>query len=384
MPSAKLVLGFTAIASVLTVPGLASAQTCASDAECGKGLSCQVDPSTSKTAVICRDGDAGGVCTPVPADASPSTCQLAACVTVADCGPEMICNSQTITTCTGGTAVAVKCDPTTGCDAAPVAPDPVICTDTTSSRCAYKWQMPCNLDADCGDGFTCQPTATVSCSGSSGSAPAGSTGTASAGAGGESGSGTGGLPAPLPSALDAGTPTPVTCTTTTSFPGSCQPKATTCTMNSDCPSLWTCEATNVGTGVSGGTATSTPTAPAGSAPMAVDAGASVAVPPPATSTVMRCQPPASATQGYGTPLGVDVANSTKGTADAGAATGSTTPPSPSVPTTNGGPGSGQTAATTGGGSGCSFADGNSASGPAWLFGVLAVLGLALARRSRRD
>ena len=378
MPSAKLVFGFTAIATALMAPGLALAQTCSSNADCAKGLICQADATTTTPVAICYDGDAGGACTPVGnPPALVMRCQLAPCATVADCGPDMVCDSHTVTSCPTSPG-SVKCDPTTGCDAG--APDPVACTDTISSLCAYKWQLPCNADADCGAGFTCQPSVMGICSGSSGSAPNGGTGTASAGTGG--GSGSTGVPAPLPVAMDAGTLTPVTCQTITSFPGSCQPKATTCAVNTDCPSVWTCVASNVGTAVSGGTATGGTATSGGSAPVALpDGGAPVVVPPPVTTTVLTCQPPYSAT-------GSTTHDSGSATAiksgDAGAVTGSTTPPVPATPGNNGGPTTPQTAATTGSGGGCSLAASQPSSGTVWLLGLLAVLGLALARRGRMD
>lgn len=374
MPSAKLILGLTAIATTLMVPGLGHAQTCTSDADCAKGLSCQANPIVTPAVAICYDGDGGGVCKPVdnPPPVATSSCQAATCVTSADCGPTMVCNSQTTTSCTGGTPVSVKCDPTTtACDAG-VVPDPVpvSCTDTTISKCMYKYELPCNADTDCGDNFTCQPTTSGMCSGSTGVATGG-TGTASAGVDG--GSDTGGVPTPLPSDVDAGTATPVTCTTVTSYPGSCQAKPVSCTVDADCPATWTCV-----TGASTGTAVSSGPATAGSAPMAIDAGVPVVVPPPVTTTTSACQPPSThGTYTSGSTLGTDIAKT--GTADAGAAQGSTTPPSPIVPAGNGS-GTGQTAAATTDGGGCSV--GGEASGAGWVLSVLGLLGLALARRRR--
>jgi MYXO-CTERM domain-containing protein len=97
--------------------------------------------------------------------------------------------------------------------------------------------------------------------------------------------------------------------------------------------------------------------------------------------VFTCQPP------YGTYRGTTV-DTTQGTgtavtsADAGTAKGSTTPPTPVAPSANGGPSTGQTAATTAGG-GCSLTAGDLSSDPAWLLGLLALVGLFIARRSRK-
>src|SRR5450759_62701 len=220
MTSRRLILGLAVIASALCLPGLGHAKTCTSDADCAKGLSCQMDATATTPVGICFDGDIERPCaTMIDAGPASMSCQAAPCVTNADCGQDMVCNSQIFTSCSGETPVAVKCDPTTACDAG-AAPQPVVCTDTIVSACAYNWELPCNVDADCGAGFTCQPTVTGMCSGSSGGTAAGSSGTASAGTGGASGSG--GVPTPLPPELDAGAvPPPATCTTVTSFPGYC-------------------------------------------------------------------------------------------------------------------------------------------------------------------
>ena len=382
MTSRRLNLGFAVIASTLCLPGLGHATTCASDADCAKGLSCQADATASTPAILCYDGDAGGACAPADNPTSQTmSCQAAPCLTSADCGQDMVCNGQTVTSCTGGTPVAVKCDPSSSCDAG-VTYEPQTCTDTIVSACAYNWELPCNVDVDCGAGFTCQPTVTGMCSGSSGGGTStGSTGTASAGTGGAGGAG--GVPIPLPPELDAGAvPPPVTCTTVSSFPGYCQAKATSCTVDSDCPSVWTCMTSNV--------ATTAPSVPMGTDASAVvqfsDAGAPTPVPAPATATG-TCEPPAGVRNG-GQPTGTVDTKGEVATADAGAAgpttgptKGTTTPPSPTAPG-QGGTTTGQTAATTSGGGGCSIAASGLSSDPAIILGVLAVLGLALTRRRR--
>jgi hypothetical protein len=379
MPSARLILGTIAIATTLMVPGLGRAQICTTDADCAKGLRCQTDGNVTTTAP-CLVSDGGTACTPVVAP-TPATmsCQAAPCATDADCGTNMVCYRQTSTTCTGGTPVAVKCDPTTGCDAAAVpVPEPVICTDTVTSTCAYKWELPCNTSAECGDGFTCQPMTYGMCSGGSGTAT-GSTGTSSSGVGG--GSGSGGTAVPVPPDMDAAVPAPVTCTTVTSYPGSCVANPVSCTTAAECPSGWTCALVTTGTAVAGGPSI------APGAPVAVDAGV-ISVPPPpvVTTTTGTCQPPTTqGTRGTSTGGGYDTGKTGGATAlestDGGASQASTTPPTPTAPSTPSanGPGTTQTAASTGGGGGCNMSAGL-ASGPLGLLAALAVLGLLAKRR----
>jgi hypothetical protein len=406
MTSAKRIVGSIAIALTLMVSGPARAQTCTSDGDCPKGLSCQADPVVSPPVAICYDGDGGGACTPVTTTSTPvatSSCRAASCASAADCGEDMVCNSQTSSVCTGGTPVAVKCDPSTGCDPTTTpAPVPATCTDTTVSSCAYTWEMPCNLDSDCGANFTCQPTTYGMCSGSAGSggtstgtatsggsgvATPGTTGSGSAGSTGTSsgsggGSGTSGAPAPapapMPAAIDGGVPEPGTCTTVTSYPGYCAAKVIACTTDSDCPSSWTCAMANTGTVVATAPGTT------GSAPVGVDAGAATPAPAPAPSTTGSCTPPTSnGTRYYGPGTGVDVgttASVPKSTADAGEATGSTTPPTPTTAGGNGATGSTQTAASTGGGGGCNLGGGHGAPGGTLL--LLAMAALAVARRRK--
>jgi hypothetical protein len=249
-----------------------------------------------------------------------------------------------------------------------------VCTDTVIHTCAYKYELPCNADAECGEGFTCQPTTYGMCTGS---APSSGGGTASS-SGGSASSGTGGAvatetAAPVPPDMDAGAAPEVTCTTVSTYPGYCSPKSIPCATAADCLAGWTCATVNTGTAVGGATA----------APLGIDAGVAVAVPPPPeTTTTSLCQPP-STRGAYG---GTATKGSDQGTValkgDGGTATGSVTPPTPQVPGNTNVPTTEQTnAAATAGGGGCSLG-GGLASGSAWLLGVLAALGLPLARRRR--
>jgi MYXO-CTERM domain-containing protein len=384
MASARLILGTIVIATTLMAPGLGRAQTCTTDADCAKGLSCQDDGKVATTAP-CLASDGGTECTPV-VTTTPATksCQAAPCATDADCGTNMVCYHQPSTICTGSAPVTVACAPNTACDAGAVpAPEPPVCTDIVTSTCAYRWEVPCNADADCGDGFTCQPMSYGSCSSGSGTATAG-TGTASSGSGVGGGTGSAETPTPVPppDVVDAGVATPVTCTEVTSYPGSCVANPVSCSADADCPSGWTCALVTTGTAVSDGTST-TP-----GAPVAVDGGAVVAPPPVVTTTTGTCRPPTIRNPGGTTTDGTYDSPKTGGTvdlaaADAGASQASTTPPSPTVPSTPAANDPGtttQTAASTGGG-GCNVGAG-ATGGPLGLLAALGVLGILVARRRR--
>ena len=384
MTLGKPLLWITALATIISIPQLGQAQTCVSTKDCPRGMTCQADSTTPTPTPACPPG-AEAECPPVTQPSAPSmTCQPAPCQVDADCGQGMVCHSQTTTVCTGG--AAAKCDPNTTCTSVP-SPTVPTCTDTTTSQCVYTWDLPCNADADCGDGFVCQPSTMGSCSGSGSSTGGTDTGTASSGTGGGSGSGELSVPPPLP-AFDAGVPTAVVCTTTTSFPGSCQAKVTSCNVDSDCPSIWTCVASSVSITI-------------GTAPSPTDAGAApISTPPTTTSTPIStatatstattaktCQSPYSypprtvgLTGGTGTSQSADNGASP----DAGAPTKGATTATPPSPTVAGGgensTGTQTTAATTGGG--CVVGAGALPVSPAFLLGLLGAVGLLFRRRNR--
>jgi MYXO-CTERM domain-containing protein len=390
MTPRKALLIVATLAAPLFVAYPSLAQTCTTDADCGPGLSCQAAGTVTKSCPV------GGDCT---LDGTPTVvmaCQPAPCTSDANCGSGMVCGSQTTTTCSGSTGAPVKCDPAAGCEAVPTPPPEETCTTSTRSFCAYRWQLPCNADVDCGDGFVCQPSVMGTCSGgtpvdvgSTGTGTTGSAGTSSGTAsGGSSSSGTGGAAgtAPTPSTPDTGVTTTPVCTTTTYYPGSCQPKAKTCAVDSDCPSTWTCASI-----VSGSDGT------AGRDPMPVDGGATTEPAPTGEPPIMSsdpiitrvCQSPTGYPTRGGLPedgtgsvsLGTDQAS--KG-ADAGTAggAGSTPPPTPSVPATDDDTNTAKpTGATTGGG-GCSVSGASHGSNVALWLGLVGLLALRGWRRGR--
>jgi MYXO-CTERM domain-containing protein len=347
-------LALAAMLFCLAAASTASAQTCTTDADCLQGFSCVVSGTSASTP--CKGAD----CASTPPD-DPivyKSCQPKACSADADCGAGMVCHEETSTACSGSGGGPV-CAPNGGCDAGPVT---VMETCTTTSRklCAFKWELPCNVDSDCGAEFICNPSVSGICSAGSGSAPPAST---SGGTGGTAG--TDSRANTAPAAVDASAPV---CTTTTSFPGWCAPKATTCATNSDCPSGWTC--TTAPMPEPAQTRGSQPANDGGAAtPALFDAGATT------TPAVKQCVGP----YGYGYPTrgvtdgnGTGTSSSSGGTAGAGGGTSSPVPPAGS---------------SAGGPTGTDYGPhGGCAVGPAHGGSAFALLGFAallLAYRRRR-
>jgi len=242
-----------------------AAGSCTVTADCPHGFVCETYVVDTKPADGCtKDAPCGAL----EAATTAGACVPATCATSADCGTDMVCHTETTQACSGGSAGA--CAPNTKC--APLPPIESVCTTHTTSTCTYRWQLPCNADSDCGGAFTCVPATRTSCPSRSGGGATASDGTSggsgTTGAGGSGVSEGAGTP---PAATKPGSATPpdgdvAECTTTTAFPGTCQPTATTCQADSDCPSAWTCADVS-GAGNSGGDGAGpvgTGTAPGGS------------------------------------------------------------------------------------------------------------------------
>ncbi len=347
---------FLALATMvfsLAAASTASAQTCTSDGDCLQGFSCVV--SGTSASPPCKGAD----CAP-PTTTDPvvyKSCQPKACSADSDCGVDMVCHEETSTGCSGGGS-RPACAPNTDCDAGVVTVTET-CTTTSHKFCAFKWQLPCNADSDCGAAFTCNPSVSGTCSGGFGTASPAST---SGGAAGTAGTDSRANSAP-PDAVDASAPV---CTTTSSFPGWCAPKATTCATNSDCPSGWTC--TTVPGPAPAQTRGSVPASDGGaSAPALLDAGA-----PTSPMPVQQCVGP----YGYGYPMGGatdgrGTSTSTGGTAGAGGG-------APSVPPAGSAAG-GPTGTDYGPHGGCAVGPAHGGS----AFALLGFAALLLAYRRRR-
>jgi MYXO-CTERM domain-containing protein len=355
----RLSLSFGALAILLASASTARAQACKDTTECPKGFVCQQHYTTTPTEPPAVDGGAAptasdtptstGAALPAPGVAPPpgGSCFPAPCANDSECGAGMVCLSSKTSECT---APAIACAPGTKCD----LPAPT-CVDKIVSTCAYKWQLPCNTDLDCGANFVCNPSVIGTCSGGGG------TGTPGTNASDPAAGAPQDLRAPLP---------PDQCTTTTSFPGYCQPKAATCTADSECPADWSCKAIASTTPVTDG-----PAVDAGAGTSSGGNGSSAGVAPPASlpkpqDTAKVCVSPL----GYGGTATRDdkpVDTSKPGT-------GNPEPQTPNVPPT-GKPAVGESADGSPK-AGCAVGGGAGSSLALVAFGIV---GLALARR-RRD
>ena len=387
MRSTTILLSLGSLALAFALPSVAAAQDCKVDADCPRGFACELYDVTTPPSACTKDA-------PCPVDQAASTaptvagsCRPATCQTDTDCGTDMVCHSETYQECSGGSAGG--CAPDTKCDPAP--PIESVCTQKTVSTCAYRWQLPCSVDTDCGAGFTCLASVKTTCptrSGGSSSGSGGGSGTTTSvtGGTGSTGTATGSSPTSGTATGTSGATETIPpdsvaeCTTSTSFPGYCQPTAATCTTDTDCPAAWTCQsvpgANDVGgvTGSgssSGGTATGGPATPADGSgngtPSPATQPAATTDPktvPPSPPTVLTnvCVSPFGDTAGRG------------GTLTGGSASDPASPPTGTKESV-------QDAHMAPASSGCSI--GASAGGHATSWSVASLVLLALARAGRR-
>ena len=366
----KLVFTLAVMTMILTGGATAAraAQVCSIAADCPHGFVCQLAEAVPPTSVDCTKDKPCPAVQPAALFAPGGTCVPATCATDADCGTDMVCHTQTTEACSGGSAIA--CAPNTKCD--PPPPTDTVCTKQTTSSCAYRWQLACNTDSDCGAAFNCVPSTQTTCPTRSGggTSPSGS----SSGAGGSAVSVDVATP-PKEGNATGSSGSVAECTSTTSFPGSCQPKATTCTADTDCPSAWTCVELSV---PSGGSAVGTGGSTGSDAPLPAEQPTSTpsvgiatdvsTTPPDATGSQKVCVSP------YG-----DFARG--GTLTSGGSTGGSASDPTSPTNEKGAPPAADAAHNASSGGGCAVAAHDTAD--AWSVAAgLALLGLALGSRRR--
>jgi len=336
---------------------------CSSDSDCSKGFTCQMTGvSGCPPVAACPLGGSGADCAVTPCEPQVvSDCEPGPCSTDSDCADGMVCHADVIEGC--ATPACAPGETYAGLDAGG-------CTTTTVSTCVPPYDLPCQVNSDCGAGFNCVPDTITACSGTAvvGSATTGGAVTASGSASGGAGA-SGGLP--TPDAADAGAPTslppilvdagalpPPTCTTTTLSTSSCIAQTILCSTDADCPTSWTC--------VSPPSAVSTACVevePAENTSVAVSCEAGVSTPAP-----MQCVPPY-----YTVTSGAGVANSTgSGLTTGGAVAPSAAPSSPA----GGANGTGSDMA----GGGCQIGSRSTDTGAPGLFALVGLFGAALRRR----
>lgn len=354
------------------------AQTCGPSQDCPQGFTC-VQSTVAGTTPACPPDSDCPKADPTP-PAPVYQCQPKTCQTDSECGAGMVCFTETSTACSGGAAVP-PCPPNSDCPA-PVKTE-TMCTTTTRSTCAFKWQLPCQNDASCGDGFTCHPTVIGACSGSAGVGSAGSaSGDGGAGAGSATASAGDRPPSSAPSIPgDASVPE---CTTVMSFPGYCTPTRTSCVADSDCPAGWTC--IDEPPAMSGsGVATPVKGAPAPApVPVAADAGAPPAAQPVAPPTVVTVdagpsQKTCAAPYDLGARYNTGQSSTTSGGAPSGSPDSSKGGAGASAPTVPAA--AGNSGAPSGGG--CSIDAGGDAARASGLI-LFTLLGILAVHRLRRS
>lgn len=310
--------------ATFSVKAAHASTSCGTDADCGKGFSCQVTGGAGCASPACPPGETCDAAPPCN-DVVFKSCEPATCTTDSDCGADMVCYQASAVACP-----AIACAKGANCP-------PVVC-DPAPKQCTPKYELPCTTDSDCGSGFSCHFG--EECSGSTGSADAGTPAIPSnPGAGGSA-------------ATPSSPPGTTTCTTSTI--GSCQLTPVTCKTDSDCQTGWSCTDITAGYGCAeAGTSSSSASAGAssaadGGAPLPPasggsadgDAGTPITItcpsPPPPT---YQCTPPGysavyNSNAGSGTLTATGSAGGTSvGTASAGGASsnGATSGAAPATP-----------------------------------------------------
>ncbi len=340
---------------------------CETDADCGEGWACERGADEICSTWACADGEDCPEPEVVCETWEYAYCMpdLIECSTDADCPDDLTCFTYEYEECSGGGSMG--CAPGEDCPDVDFEEE---CTSVSESFCAPAYIGPCEADADCGEGFACVPEEVCWCGGSDAG-------------GGSSGSGGGEVPPPLPDdpdAPDAGSgddggsgdedtpdggwdrePSEEDCGCEETGAFYCEPQEIICADDSECPDGWACESW-------GDSAVS----------CYEDESGEVICDEPETDDTMYCIPPewgiwgAAGSGGYD-----DLAAEASGADEEGRSTGGLTPVNQNDDGSAGGGDSTDTTRPNAGG--CSAAPGSGAG-----TGLLALLGLAATFRRRRS
>jgi hypothetical protein len=145
----------------------AAAQQCATDSDCGGGYKCQVTSISSCAGSACRPGTE---CPPPPPCETKEyrSCVAAPCQGDSDCPDPMVCHLETYDECDDYPTTARPACPPDAVDCVAPAPAPAPppeCRTRTESTCRQPYDLPCTADADCGGGFRCVEQISRWCSG---------------------------------------------------------------------------------------------------------------------------------------------------------------------------------------------------------------------------
>lgn len=138
---------------------------CTTDADCGAGFICESMGASDCAQPPCPEGEECPEVDCTTEEFFACVPDRNACASDADCAEGLQCETYSYEQCSGGTDVV--CPEGEECP----EPEPVeeACETVTESYCIPPYLGACEVDADCGPGFTCEEEEMCSCSGSGGS-----------------------------------------------------------------------------------------------------------------------------------------------------------------------------------------------------------------------
>ena len=139
--------------SLLCIPSVAVAQVCETDDDCGAGMICEEAASgCAEVLILCAEG--ADCAQPDCESETTKYCAQAPCDGDDECGDDQVCYAYTYESCE-----------TPACDSDEECADVVSeChEEQTDAYCTAKYNVPCEVSADCGDGFTCVEGEICSC-----------------------------------------------------------------------------------------------------------------------------------------------------------------------------------------------------------------------------